>query len=235
MSRIMTWQQIPSPVITEILCSAAFDGVVLDTEHAMWNPETLHGCIQVGTLKGKDVFVRFTECNETLIRGCLDAGANGAIFAKVDSMEYARRIKKVCNFPPQGGRRGLRLVRENGWGRLSLTGAAPTLVVQIESEAGLKIAHSLASLEFDYYMIGRYNLSMDLGVTDEFSHEKFRRAVQYVADEVGFERMGCHLVTNEQVKMEGDKIGKFGFVALSADTMALAEALEYLEKRLDLL
>jgi len=234
MNRLVTWQQIPSPVVTEILCNSNLDGVVLDTEHGMWNPETVFNCIQVGLLKGKEVFVRFTECNETLVRGCLDASATGAIFAKVDSMEYAQRIKKICNFPSQGGRRGLGLVRENGWGRLSLIGARPILVIQIESEAGVKLCHKFTSLDFDYYMIGSYDLSIDLGVTGQFEHERFRRAVQYVVDEVGIENMGCHLVKNEQVRLEGDKIGKFGFVALSIDTIMLTEGLEWLDNLLSL-
>lgn len=234
MSLLVTWQQIPSSVVTEILCNTHLDGVVLDTEHAMWNPETLHNCIQVGLLKGKDVFVRFTECNETLVRGCLDTGATGAIFAKVDSIEYAQRIKKVCNFPQQGGRRGLGLVRENGWGRLSLIGRRPLLIIQIESETGVRLVHNFSSINFDYYMIGPYDLSMDLGVTGDFDHQKFKGAVRYVVDEVGEDRMGCHLVKNKQVRLEGDKVGKFGFVAVSMDTIMLAEAVEYLEERFSL-
>jgi len=231
MSKIVTWQQIPSPIVTEMLCSAKFDGVVLDTEHSMWNPETLANCIQVGTLKGKEVFVRFTECSETLVRGCLDAGATGAIFAKVDSMEYAEKIKKVCLYPSQGGSRGLGLVRENMWGRNSLMGSRPVIILQIESEAGVRNIHSLKSDAIDFYMIGPYDLSMDLGVPGKFDDHKFRAAVDYVTEEVGVEKMGCHLVKNEQVRLEGDKIGKFGFVALSMDTVILTEGVEYLDNR----
>jgi len=229
MSRLVTWQQIPSPTVTEILCSTKLDGVVLDTEHAMWNPETIHSCIQVGSLKGKDILVRFTECNETLVRGCLDAGATGAIFAKVDSLDYAYRIKRVCNYPDAGGRRGLGLVRENGWGRLSLLGEKPVLIVQIESMAGVNLCHKLNSIGFDHYMIGPYDLSMDLGTPGAFTTHEFRAAVKYVIDEVGLEKMGCHLVKNEQIRMEGDKIGKFGFVALSMDTIMLTEGGDYLD------
>ena len=231
MSLLFTWQQIPSTIVTEILCSTGFEGVVLDTEHAMWNPETLHACIQVGTLKGKDVFVRFTECNETLVRGCLDAGSTGVIFAKVDSIEYAQRIKKICHFPQDGGRRGLGLVRENGWGRLSLMGGPPTLIVQIESEAGVKLAHSLASMDFDFYMIGPYDLSMDLGVPGQFDSNDFKAAVEYVTEEVGVEKMGCHLVKSAQISAEVDKIGEFGFVALSMDTIILTEGVQNINER----
>lgn len=229
MSQLVTWQQIPSPVVTEILCNTKLDGVVLDTEHGMWNPETIFNCIQVGSLKGKEVFVRFTECNETLVRGCLDAGAEGVVFARVDSLEYAQEIKKVCCFPRFGGSRGLGLVRENMWGRLPLMAQRPLMIIQIENEAGVKLAHYLKRLDFDYYMIGPYDLSADLGVPGDFSSHKYRNAVDCVVEEVGVEKMGCHLVKNEQVRMEGDKIGKFGFIALSMDTLLLSEGLQWID------
>ena len=51
---ILSWQQIPSPSISEIMCRG-FDGVVLDTEHGCYNNETLFCCIQVIKANGKNV------------------------------------------------------------------------------------------------------------------------------------------------------------------------------------
>ena len=41
---ILSWQQIPSATISEIMCKG-FDGVVLDTEHGSFNPETINNTV----------------------------------------------------------------------------------------------------------------------------------------------------------------------------------------------
>ena len=93
----MSWQQIPSPIITEILCKYA-DGVVLDTEHGCFNNESISACIQVATLAKKHCFIRLTEISNTLIRHCLDSGATGLIFSTVETEEQARLIKKLSYY-----------------------------------------------------------------------------------------------------------------------------------------
>ena len=79
------WQQIPSPLITEIFCSSSFDGVVLDLEHGHFNNESLYSCIQVGTLLKKNILVRVSHLDKQTIRLCLDANASGIILSTVET------------------------------------------------------------------------------------------------------------------------------------------------------
>ena len=88
------WQQIPSPIISEILCQNSFDGIVIDTEHGGYNTETLSNCIQVITLNKKKCFVRLTEVNKTLIRQCLDAGCDGLIFSTIENVKQVNLVKE---------------------------------------------------------------------------------------------------------------------------------------------
>jgi 2-dehydro-3-deoxyglucarate aldolase len=83
-----TWQQLPNTTVSEILChSSDLDFVCLDTEHGVFNEETIFQCIQVIQLSGKKVFVRVTEPNKTLVRHYLDAGVDGIIFSTVHNKE----------------------------------------------------------------------------------------------------------------------------------------------------
>lgn len=129
----LSWQQIPSTIISEMLCKD-FDGVVLDTEHGCFNNETLYNCIQIITAKQKICLVRLTEINKTLIRMCLDAGASGLIFSTVEDASQAAEIKELCTYPKYGGRRGLGLVRQNKWGYSTLVNKPPIIVAQIETK-----------------------------------------------------------------------------------------------------
>ena len=92
----LTWQQIASTVVSDILSRVDLDGVVLDTEHGCYSNETLFNCIQVVTGNKKKCFVRLTEVNATLIRLCLDAGADGLIFSTVETMEQSEKIIELC-------------------------------------------------------------------------------------------------------------------------------------------
>jgi hypothetical protein len=65
----MLWQQIPSTLITEMLCRTTskngwqLDGVVLDLEHAEWNPETVASCIQGMAVTGILYFLAISPCH----------------------------------------------------------------------------------------------------------------------------------------------------------------------------
>ena len=83
---ILSWQQIPSPLVTEII-SEWYDGTVLDAEHGCFNNETLYTCIQVLKLKKKSAFVRLKDISKSMIGMCLDAGADGLIFSTVETKE----------------------------------------------------------------------------------------------------------------------------------------------------
>ena len=54
----LAWQQIPSTVISDLLCQNKLDGVVLDAEHGCFNNEMIYNCIQLITAYGKKCFVR---------------------------------------------------------------------------------------------------------------------------------------------------------------------------------
>lgn len=78
------WQQIPSTTVSEILCMTDLDFICLDTEHGVFNEETIFQCIQTISLSQKKVFIRVTEANKTSVRHYLDAGVDGLIFSTVD-------------------------------------------------------------------------------------------------------------------------------------------------------
>ena len=89
---ILSWQQIPSPLVSEILCRG-FDGTVIDTEHGCFNNETLYSCIQVIKASKKRCFVRLTEVSNTMIRYCLDAGVDGLIFSTIETKKQCQKIQ----------------------------------------------------------------------------------------------------------------------------------------------
>ena len=168
------WQQIPSPLITEIFCSRSFDGVVLDLEHGHFNNESLYSCIQVGTLLKKNILVRVSHLDKQTIRLCLDANASGIILSTVENSTQAKEFRDYCTYPKNGGKRGQGLVRENLWGAKPLNFREPLIIPQIETLKGVDNIKEISQLDFDHYLVGPYDLSASLGKAGDFKSNEFK-------------------------------------------------------------
>lgn len=222
----LAWQQIPSPLISEILCRG-MDGVVIDTEHGCYNNETLYACIQIITASGKKCFVRLTEINQTLIRICLDAGVTGLIFSTVETATQAQEIHELCSFPKYGGRRGLGLVRENEWGYAKLVNVPPIIIAQIETKKGVQNLEKIHRKGFDYYMIGPYDLSASLGKPAKFESKEYARALEKINNIIPNRQMAVHIPTDVHKQIK--KYKGYGIIAVGMDTTILLEGYRELQ------
>tara|TARA_B100000674_G_C37979636_1_gene981311 strand:+ start:7874 stop:8563 length:690 start_codon:yes stop_codon:yes gene_type:complete len=224
----LMWQQIPSTVISELLCLNNSDGIVIDTEHGSFNTETLYACIQVITLHKKECFVRLTEVNKTLIRLCLDAGCTGLIFSTVENSDDAKKIHEYCKFPINGGKRGLGLVRQNKWGKdKKLISDSPKIIAQIESIEGVKNIRNISKFDFDFYMIGPYDLSASIGAPGQFDNQNYLDAVNRVKRNIPAKKMAVHIPKN--IKKEMKKYKNYGMIALGMDTTFIVEKCKEIE------
>lgn len=217
----LRWQQIPSPLVSEILCQGNHDGIVLDMEHGFMNVETLVSCIQVIQLAGKKCFVRLSTATVDKIRLCLDNGANGIIFATVESVTRAEKLIKRCNFPEQGGSRGLGLVRQNMWGNKKLISDPPILIAQIETAKAIESFEELSKCCFNYFMIGPYDLSCSLGNPGNFDTKEYLQAISKFCDLIPENRRAVHIPSD--VQNQKKKYNNFGIIASGMDTISLIE------------
>ena len=195
----LTLQTIASPIVSELLANTKVDGVVLDTEHGVFNNETLSSCIQTITLLNKKCFVRVTCLDKRLVRMCLDSGCDGIIFSTIESEEQASEIISYCQYPTYNGKRGCGLVRENDWGNESLGKKIPTIIAQIETKKGVDNLDSLMKYDFDYYFIGPYDLSSSLGCPGDWDNELYIRYINKIYDKIDLSNMGMFLVTSDDI------------------------------------
>lgn len=225
----LSWQQIPNTVITDILCQINLDGLVLDTEHAAFNPETLYSCIQVCTANNKKCFVRLVSPTKKEIRMCLDAGCHGIIFSMIENENQASRIKKYAKYPEFGGGRGLGLVRENLWGlKKNLVSKPPILIAQIETLSGVNNLNKIYEQNiFDFYMVGPYDLSASLGSPGDFENIEYIESLEKIKAVVSLEKMAVHIPNN--IEKELKKYKGYGIIALGMDTTLLIEKYKEIE------
>ena len=214
---ILSWQQIPSPLVSELLCHN-FDGVVIDTEHGCFNNETLYGCIQVIKASKNRCFVRLTAIDKTIIRHCLDAGVDGLIFSTIETKEQCEKIKELCYYPPIG-KRGLGLVRQNLWGENGLIHQDPIIIPQIESKTAVDNLNDILNYDFSYYLIGPYDLSMSINVPGKFDNPEFICYINKINSLIPKNKLAIHIPSN--IDNEIHKYKDYGIKCLGMDTVAI--------------
>ena len=216
---ILTWQQIPSPLVSEIMCHN-FDGVVLDTEHGCFNNESLYSCIQVIKASKKRCFVRLTDINKTMIRYCLDAGVDGLIFSTVETKEQCEKIIDCCYYSPKG-KRGLGLVRQNFWGEKELIQKDPIIIPQIETKKAVDNLKEIVKFDFDYYLIGPYDLSLSLNIPGKFDNDQFICYINKIKVSISEDKMAVHIPSDIENQIR--KYENCAVKCLGMDTIALLE------------
>lgn len=215
----LSWQQIPSPLVSELM-AYKFDGVVLDTEHGCFNNETLYSCIQVIKQGQKKCFVRLTEISKTMIRYCLDAGVDGLIFSTVETEEQCKAIVENCYYAPKG-KRGLGLIRQNFWGEKRLISEHPIIIPQIESKDAVDNLEKIYNFGFDYYLIGPYDLSLSINLPGKFDNPEFLCYINKVKDIIPESQMAVHIPSDIQGQIH--KYENYGLKCLGMDTIAILE------------
>jgi 2-keto-3-deoxy-L-rhamnonate aldolase RhmA len=225
----LLWQQIPSSEITTIYCHTSFDGVVLDDEHGCFNNETLVSLIRLINANDRLSFVRLTEPSKSKIRMLLDAGVYGLIFSTVENQEQVKNIVNNCFYPPKG-KRGQGLVGENLWGQAPelLQKVNPVIIAQIETQKGINYLPLINEL-FDYYMLGPYDLTADLGCIADWNNLEYQEAVHTFNSLIPKSKRAVHIVSDIENEFE-NKFKDYGLVALGMDTTMLINSLNTIKK-----
>ena len=223
---ILTWQQIPSPLVSEMMCYG-YDGVVLDTEHGCFNNETIYSCVQVIKSNNKKCFVRLTEVSNRIIRYCLDAGVDGLIFSTIETEDQCKKILKYCYYSPKGSR-GLGLVRQNFWGEKQLIQKDPIIIPQIETKVAIDNLENIVKYNFDFYLIGPYDLSLSLNIPGKFDNPDFLCYINKAKSIISEKKLAVHIPSDIESQMH--KYKNYGLKCLGMDTIAI---LEYNKRSLD--
>tara|TARA_Y100000361_G_C11157632_1_gene345246 strand:+ start:1638 stop:2201 length:564 start_codon:yes stop_codon:yes gene_type:complete len=173
----------------------------------------------------KKVLARFTHLDREKIRMCLDANISGAILSTVESLSQAEEFYNYCIYPPATGKqgkgiRGQGLVRENLWGEKKLTQRRPIIIAQIETLKGVDSISSISKINFDYYLVGPYDLSASLGEVGNLESPQFKSCMKKLEETVG-EKMGFHIPSKVNSKIKNFK--DYPFLALGMDTTFIVE------------
>jgi 4-hydroxy-2-oxoheptanedioate aldolase len=111
-------------------------------------------------------------------------GAEGIMCPKVMNVEAAKKVINGLRYPPEGSRGVAKMVRATGFGqnfaeyyrdsKENILG-----VVQIETLEALDHLDEIAAIDgVDVLFVGPADLSMEMGIFNQFDHPRFKAALK---------------------------------------------------------
>ncbi len=86
----MNFGQLRSPEVPRLLAAAGFHWAFIDTEHGVFDLETVQDVCRVAQLSGLCPVVRVVDLNYGLVVRALDSGAQGIIFPRMEDPKLLR-------------------------------------------------------------------------------------------------------------------------------------------------
>ncbi len=219
--------------IAEILASAGYDWVVIETEHTAIDVSEVLRLIIAIERRGSIPLVRLAWNDPIQAKAVMDSGAAGVLVPMVNTKADAELAVRSVKYPPLGCR-GVGLARAQNYGMafdeyVRDANENSLLFVQIEhTQAVGNIDEILSVPGIDGTFIGPYDLSMSMGLAGQLDHPDVERAKQTVLEATMAHGLvpGIHLVHPDTAVKEARKCVELGyrFIALGTDILFLGDS-----------
>lgn len=207
-----------------------FDYVIVDTEHSPGSRAEVADLAAAFAWSGVCPIIRVptTEPAEAL-KG-LDAGFHGVLVPYCETVDEVRAVVTACRVRPLKGAQYQRV--QSGEQQLNAAtakylaerNADKVIIIGIESIDAINNLEAILEVDgIDAIFIGPNDLSITLGIPDEFSNPKFIEAYQHIVDTAQKKGIpaGGHLFNTELVNYWMDKGSRF--ILFGSDAGALTE------------
>jgi 4-hydroxy-2-oxoheptanedioate aldolase len=166
---------------------AGLDFVFLDTEHVARDRVLLAWMCQAYRAVGLTPIIRVPKPDPFQACVALDGGAGGIIFPYVETAEQAQTLRGAVKLRPLKGRKladvlsgKVQLSREES-DYLTRWNQGNLMICNIESSAAIEALDDILAVPgLDAVLVGPHDLSVNLGIPEQFDHPRFEEAVQTI-------------------------------------------------------
>lgn len=224
-----TWVKLPTLETLELLASAGFDFVTIDTEHATLSLESTYKLIAHAQGLGMSALVRTPDQASNDIQRLLDSGADGLLVPRVRSASEARHAVSRMLFSP-GGQRGLGITSRAGrWGLKPLDeyleeGNKRVLrCVQLEDRSVLEEVEAVLDVDgVNAAFLGMGDLQLTSGLPA--SHSELQALVDRLLSACRARRIPCGAAAQDAAAALRSAARGFSFVMVSNDVTLFGKA-----------
>lgn len=219
-------------VMAEIILNQDWDWACVDMEHSNYSESEMMSLISIINLKGIKSFVRLRENTEASVKRALDAGAQGIIAPRVNSVQEATSLINWSFYPPRG-KRGMGLGKASGFGfkfeEYLVQSRNVEVYIQIEHYEAIDNLPQLMEVKgLTGTFIGPYDLSASLAQPGNFNHPEVKRYLQ-LYDELTSQsklKKGYHVISTNFEDVQHKANLDYSFIAFSTDALFLSKAIE---------
>ncbi|MBW7890465.1 MAG: aldolase [Chitinophagaceae bacterium] len=177
----------PAPGWMQVLKNAGLDFAFIDTEHIALDRSEMSKMCYAASTSGLTPIVRIPAPDPYLACQAIDAGAKGVIAPYLETVEQIRDLVGATKFRPLKGR----ILQEILEGKsapnaelkayLDKYNQGNLCIVNIESMPAMEKLDELLSVPgVDGVFIGPHDLSISLGVPEQYDHPEFEKAVKFI-------------------------------------------------------
>ena len=180
--------EMPSPALPKILAGLGYDFLFFDMEHSADGFETICDLVWASRGAGITPFVRVPDTERFYISRVLDAGAQGVIVPRVETVEQVDQIVGFCRYPPDGDRGAAFGGRHTDFqpgndprAIMSEANEQVLVAIQIETLGALeRVAELAARPGVDLLFVGPQDLSVALDVPNQWDSPLLTEAIRKV-------------------------------------------------------
>ncbi|WP_371168769.1 HpcH/HpaI aldolase family protein [Aliiroseovarius sp. 2305UL8-7] len=188
--QIGMWLNLASASAAELVGGAGYDWVLVDGEHAPFDPSRIQD--QLRTLGQFDVspIVRVPVGEEWVIKQVMDLGAQSLLVPMVDTGAHAQQMVAATRYAPEGRRgMGAGAARAARFGQvgdyLENANDEICLILQAETRLAVENIDEIAGTEgVDCVFIGPADLSADMGHRGDPGHPEVKEAIAHAVSRI---------------------------------------------------
>lgn len=217
------WCNLGSTLTVEMACLAGFDWVLIDLEHGSSDFETLVRQAGVLSFSRTAAIVRIAWNDPPRFKRVLDLGVSGVMVPYVTTAEEARQAARSMRYPPDGIRGVAYLNRASGFGQnfkdyFRQANDNLLTIVQIETEQAVANAAEIADVEgVDVLFVGPLDLSVSLGLAQQFNHPRFTEALTAVNEAARSKGKRTGILISGEDQLPAMVQRGFSFIAMGSD------------------
>ena len=238
--QIGLWLTIGDPTVTEICAGAGFDWLLLDAEHAPYDPSRI--AEQLRAIAGRaEPIVRVPDKQPWMIKQMLDLGVRTILVPSVETVVEAAALVSYVRFPPRGVRGvASALSRASGFGRdrdyFNHADDDVCLLALIESRRGIANCREIAETDgIDGVFFGAADLAADMGLLGRAAEPSVQKAIDEGLQVVSScKKAGGSFAGDEDEARRLIALGA-SFLSVNADVTILSRGTSSLVKRMAVL
>lgn len=163
---------LQDPAVGEILGRCGYDFLVIDSEHAAADEQSVLAMVRGAQSAGCTPIVRVRHAERKEILWALDTGAGGVLVPVLESGDQARAVVEAAHYPPRGRRTVCSATRAAGHGTarkdfgeyLAWADHNVITIGLVETRRGVEELDDILASGIDVVMLGRADLSLDMGL-----------------------------------------------------------------------